>query len=175
MWKRAEDEESRKEPAPDTSQETRAEQAAPAGKRPRERATIGPGISIQGEVRGDEDLLIQGRVDGTLELGEQSVTVGSQGHVQADIKARVIEVHGRVKGDLKAKERVIVRASAKVTGGIGAPRVQLEDGCRYKGAIEMDGVPQASRAGEAPKGSEVKPVQKASGESAQSPRVAAGT
>ncbi|HZD06113.1 MAG TPA: polymer-forming cytoskeletal protein, partial [Longimicrobiales bacterium] len=97
-----------------------------------ERATIGPSITIRGEVSGDEDLLVQGRVDGSIDLKENSVTVGQEGKVKADISARVITVEGKVEGNLSADEQVILRSSARVQGDIKAPRVVLEDGASFR-------------------------------------------
>jgi cytoskeletal protein CcmA (bactofilin family) len=102
-----------------------------------ERATIGRSITIRGEVSGDEDLLIQGHVDGSVNLEQQAVTVGRDGRVKADITARVVTVEGEVEGDLKAEEQVILRSSAQVQGDITAPRVVLEDGASFRGGIDM--------------------------------------
>jgi cytoskeletal protein CcmA (bactofilin family) len=105
----------------------------PAG----ERATIGRSITINGQVSGDEDLLIQGRVDGSVNLKQHAVTVGPEGEIKADITARLITVEGRVEGNLGAQEQVILRGSAVVEGNITAPRVVLEDGARFRGGVDM--------------------------------------
>jgi len=102
-----------------------------------ERATIGPSITIKGEVTGDEDLLIQGQVEGSVELQLQSVTVGGDGRVKANITGRVVIVEGEVEGDLHAQEQVVLRSSARVAGDITAPRVVLEDGARFRGLVDM--------------------------------------
>jgi cytoskeletal protein CcmA (bactofilin family) len=102
-----------------------------------ERATIGRSITIRGEVTGDEDLLIQGRVDGSVDLKQHSVTVGREGEVKANIIGRVVTVEGKVEGNLSADEQVILRASATVQGDITAPRVVLEDGARFRGGVDM--------------------------------------
>ncbi|MDN3517730.1 polymer-forming cytoskeletal protein [Aquisalimonas lutea] len=109
-----------------------------AGVRSREAAVIGPSIHIDGTLKGEEDLLIEGRVTGTVQLREHSLTVGSKGQVEANVYAHTIMVEGQVDGDLYGSERVGVRSSARVRGNITAPRVSLEDGARFKGAIEMD-------------------------------------
>ncbi|MEX2282935.1 MAG: polymer-forming cytoskeletal protein [Gemmatimonadota bacterium] len=100
-------------------------------------ATIGRSITIKGEVKGDEDLLIQGRIDGSVTLKEYAVTVGPEGEVKADIGARVITVEGKVEGNLTAQEQVTLRNSARVQGNINAPRVVLEDGARFRGGVDM--------------------------------------
>lgn len=106
-----------------------------------ERAAIGRSITIKGEVTGDEDLLIQGRVDGSVELEQNALTVGAEGRVKANITARVITVEGEVEGDLKAKEQVVLRSSARVQGDLTAPRVVLEDGATFRGLVDMGDPP----------------------------------
>ena len=104
-------------------------------------AIIGRSIQINGDVKGGEDLLIEGDVSGTVELKNNALTVGKEGKVKADIYARSITVDGTTEGDLFASERISIRSSANVRGNLLAPRVSLEDGARFKGSIEMD--PQA--------------------------------
>jgi len=116
---------------------------SPAGRTPAPRrsggaATIGPSIKIKGDVSGDEDLLIQGQVEGKVKLGKHNVTIGSDGHVKADVHGRTVVVEGQVEGDLRAKEQIILRHTARVEGSIAAPRVTLEDGAVFRGGIEMD-------------------------------------
>ncbi|MGY6553282.1 MAG: bactofilin family protein [Wenzhouxiangella sp.] len=101
-------------------------------------AVIGPSIQIDGSLKGDEDLLIQGRVKGTVELKNNSVTIGESGQVTADIYAHTIAVEGRLDGKLVASERVMIRKTAQIKGTIIAPRVTLEDGARFNGSIDMD-------------------------------------
>jgi len=113
-----------------------------------ERATIGRSISIHGEVTGDEDLLIQGRVEGSVELRQQAITVGQDGRVTAAISGRIIIVEGQVEGDLKAEEQIILKASAKVQGDITSPRVVLEDGAVFSGGVDM-GQPLNKKSGTA--------------------------
>ena len=103
-----------------------------------EAAVIGKSIHIDGDVRGDEDLLIKGEVRGTIHLPNNSVTIGSEGSVHADVHAKSICVDGEVKGNLFGSDRVSVRSTAKVSGNIKSPRVSLDDGARFKGSIEME-------------------------------------
>lgn len=100
-------------------------------------ATIGRSITVKGEVTGDEDLLIEGHIDGSVNLEEHAVTVGADGQVEANVTARLITIEGRVEGDLTALDQVVLRASARVEGDITAPRVVLEDGARFRGGIDM--------------------------------------
>jgi cytoskeletal protein CcmA (bactofilin family) len=101
-------------------------------------AVIGRSIQINGDVKGDEDLLIEGDVSGTVELKNNSLTVGKEGKVKADIYARAVTVEGTTDGDLFASERIAIRASAEVKGNLVAPRISIEDGARFKGSVEMD-------------------------------------
>jgi cytoskeletal protein CcmA (bactofilin family) len=107
----------------------------------REAAVIGPSIHIDGDLRGEEDLLIEGEVNGTVQLKNNSLTIGPQGKIRADVYAHSIYVDGFMEGDLYGSERVNVRKNAQVRGNITSPRVSLEDGAKFKGSIEMD--PQA--------------------------------
>jgi len=101
-------------------------------------AMIGPSIKIKGEVTGDEDLVIQGKVEGTIDLKDHEVSVGQSGQVFADIKAKVIKIDGEVTGDIAGNEKVVISKSGNVRGNIVAPRVTLEDGANFKGSIDMD-------------------------------------
>ena len=103
----------------------------------RERATIGRSITIRGEVTGDEDLLIEGRVEGSVNLKQHAVTVGPAGDVKANIIGRVVTVEGNVEGNLQAEEQVVLRSTALVQGDISAPRLVLEDGARFSGGVDM--------------------------------------
>ena len=94
----------------------------------REGATIGPSISIKGDLSGEEDLVIQGRVEGKVDLKQNNVTIGKNGRVKADIYGKLISVEGEVEGNLHGMDQIIVRTSGNVRGNISAPRVTLEDG-----------------------------------------------
>ncbi len=144
MWKKD-------EPTPATQPRSEAPPRAESRRSPAEttsseRAIIGPSITIKGEVSGNEDLLIQGQVEGSVELELHSVTVGRDGRVKANITARVVTVEGNVEGDLLAEEQIILRSSARVMGDITAPRVVLEDGASFKGLVDMGERHEANRA-----------------------------
>lgn len=111
--------------------------SSPAEPR-REAAVIGPSISIKGELTGEEDLVIQGRFEGRVDLKQNNVTVGKNGHVKADIHAKIISVEGEVEGNLFGEEQIVIRRSGSVWGNITAARVSLEDGSKFKGSIDMD-------------------------------------
>lgn len=115
------------------------EPAPIAASRKAETAVVGSSIRIQGDLTGDEDLLVHGRVEGTITLKNNQMTVGKDGHVNATVEAKSIQIEGTVDGDLRGKEQVIVTRTGAVHGNIAAPRVTLEDGCRFKGSIDMEG------------------------------------
>ena len=134
MWKKEEAE--AQSPKPETEAIMPLERPA-AATASGERAVIGRSITIHGEVTGDEDLLIQGRVEGSVHLNQHSITVGPDGEVKASIIGRVITVEGKVEGNLTADEQVMLRGSAWVQGDIAAPRLVLEDGARFRGGVDM--------------------------------------
>lgn len=116
-------------------------------------ATVGPSITIEGDVKGEEDLLVEGKVTGKITVPAHAVTIGATGHVKAQVRARSITVEGEVEGDLVGEEDVVVRPSGSVVGNIISPRVSLESGCRFKGSIDME-------KGPAPKKAEQRPAAK---------------
>lgn len=109
-----------------------------ATSRSNEMAVIGSSIHINGDLRGDEDLRIEGNVTGTVELKNSVLTIGKEGKVTAGVYAKSIAVDGETKGDLYATERVSIHVNARVQGNIIAPRVSIEEGAHFKGSIEMD-------------------------------------
>mgnify|MGYP005839332289 CR=1 FL=1 len=108
-------------------------------------ATIGPSISIDGQLKGEEDLVVEGRIKGTVELKNNTLTVGTQGTLDAEVFAHTIFVEGTVTGDLYASERISIRKSAQIKGNILAPRISLEDGAKFRGSIDMDADSEAFR------------------------------
>lgn len=101
-------------------------------------AIIGASIVIKGEIRGSEDIVIEGQVEGAINLNGHQVSIGKSGDVNADIQANVVQIDGKVSGDVCADEKVIISRSGNVNGNIVAPRVMLEDGAIFKGSIDMD-------------------------------------
>lgn len=136
MWKKSDSGGSEMDSAPRSSPVE--PKMAPASSPRGGGATIGPSITIRGEVTGEEDLIVQGHIEGTINLKEHNVTIGKEGQVVADVHGRVIEVDGSVEGDLHGQEQIVMRSTGRVKGNVRAPRVTLEDGCRFKGAIDMD-------------------------------------
>lgn len=133
MFKRSND----KSPAAGTN----PYESAPAPKSTRSaesRSVLGPSLVFKGELTAEEDLLIQGRIEGSIEHNERNLTIGKQGYVKADIHAKVITVEGTVEGDINGDDAVIIRQTGNVRGNIVAPRVTLEDGAKFKGGIDME-------------------------------------
>ena len=96
-----------------------------------------PTLRFKGELSADEDLLIQGQIEGTIKH-TQRVTVGKEGKVKANISAQTIKVEGTVEGDLHAERSVFVEESGNLRGNIHAPSVCLVEGSKFNGAVDMD-------------------------------------
>ena len=102
-----------------------------------EQATIGKGLFIKGEITGSESLYIDGKVEGSINLPGNRLTVGRNGQVTASINAREIVVLGKVKGNVSATDRVDIRAEGSLTGDVAAARISIEDGAFFKGGIDI--------------------------------------
>jgi cytoskeletal protein CcmA (bactofilin family) len=119
---------------------------------------IGPDTRISGEVRGDEDLIVRGRIDGRVQL-TQNLTVEKGATVQADVDVRQIVVSGTVVGAIVASESVRLMSTARVVGDLASPRVMMEAGAAYRGRVDMGDIAAAraavsSRAAQRPAASE---------------------
>lgn len=101
-------------------------------------SVLPPTLRFKGELTADEDLLIQGSIEGTIKH-TQRVTIGKEGKVKANISAQVIRVEGAVEGDMHAERSVRVDESGHLRGNIHAPSVSLIEGSHFNGAIDMDG------------------------------------
>ena len=86
----------------------------------------------------DIKLVVDGVIEGTVNLKENNLVVSENGKVTANVNARIIRVDGEVKGELRATEQVSISPTGKVSGDIRAPRVVLEDGCQFKGSVDME-------------------------------------
>ena len=145
MWNKREEESVR--PA-SVSQATPPPSSSVAQRR-EALAAIGPSISIVGDITGDEDLTILGKVKGKIDLPRHDVTVGESGKVDADVHAKVVSVAGEVHGNLFAGEQILIRKSATMLGNLTAPRVGLEDGCCFRGSVDME-TPEKGRSASLP-------------------------
>jgi cytoskeletal protein CcmA (bactofilin family) len=99
---------------------------------------IGPSVHIKGTLSGREDLTVDGRVEGKITLRDHVLTIGANGHIEAELQAKAIVVHGKVVGNVIAEHRVEIAASGTVHGDIRAPRVSIADGAMFRGSIDMD-------------------------------------
>ena len=138
-------------PTPVTSAPSEPTAARPAvAASTADQATIGKSLVIKGEVTGSESLYIDGRVEGSINLAGNRVTVGRNGVVAANINAREIVVLGKVRGNLTASDRVDIRSDGSLTGDVVAARISIEDGAFFKGGIDI------RKGGQKPNGEEVK-------------------
>jgi len=118
--------------------DTTATAATSSTSNSRRSAMIGSTIKIKGDVTGEENLIVEGQIDGSIDFTSHEVTVGQTGKVTANVKAKVVKIEGEVNGDITGNEKVVISKSGKVQGNIVAPRVTLEDGAKFKGSIDMD-------------------------------------
>lgn len=117
-------------PAPGRSEAARSE----AGR----KAILGPSIQVKGELIGSEDLVIEGKVEGTVRLRDHQLTIGRSAQVQATLEAKMIRIEGTVHGDVQAGDRVELAPGSTLVGDITAPRMLIADGARFKGSVDMD-------------------------------------
>jgi cytoskeletal protein CcmA (bactofilin family) len=99
---------------------------------------IAPGLFLRGELRGEDDLIIEGRVEGEISL-KKHLTVETSGVIVADVKTQNITIKGEMRGNMTADDKVEIHQSARVVGNITAPRVVIAEGARFKGHIDMIG------------------------------------
>ncbi len=100
-------------------------------------SVIGPTLVFKGELEADEDLVIEGQVEGTIAHHKKRLTVGKLGRVKADIDASSVLVEGQLVGDIYGEEVVTLAGSSNVTGNIFSRRIVIEDGAKFNGKIEM--------------------------------------
>ena len=99
---------------------------------------LGSSLHVKGDIIGTEDLLIDGSVEGLIQLDERKLTVGKTAKVTADINARDVVVYGYVKGNVRAKGRIEIRKDGSVIGNLTTAQIMIEDGADFKGSIEID-------------------------------------
>ena len=118
-----------------------ASESAPSAtaQRPQaDPAIIGTALLVSGELSGDEDVVVAGRFQGKISLPKNSLMVSKGGHVEADVSANAVQIEGRVAGDIRGADKVVITATGQMEGTIVAPRVILVDGAKFKGSIDMD-------------------------------------
>ncbi len=111
-----------------------------------ENTVIGENISIEGNIRGDEHLVIEGSMKGKIEMGKHNFTVGSKGRVEGGINAQSVRISGQMIGNIRTKGKVEITKEADFMGDIRAKSISVETGAYFKGSIELDKEPQGKTA-----------------------------
>jgi cytoskeletal protein CcmA (bactofilin family) len=138
-----------------------SEASAPAPEKPRPAAAapkrekskmekivnIGQSVQIKGELTGNEDLTIEGMVDGKILVKDHNLTIGTNGKITAEVHAKTVVVVGQVMGNITADDKVEIAPSGSVEGDLRAPRVAISDGARFKGSIDMERKGAAAKSG----------------------------
>jgi len=141
MWKPNENGTPSNNPGPESARPMLSvapnESAARPAVSASDQAIIGKGLVFTGEITGSESLFIDGKVEGSINLPGNRVTVGRNGKVAASITAREIVVLGKVRGNVSASDRVDIRAEGALTGDVAAARISIEDGAFFKGGIDI--------------------------------------
>ena len=132
-------------PAPPARAEVPPAPEARVAPEPRSTTSVfGATLRFKGELRADEDFVLQGRIEGSIHH-TQNLTIGTDGVVKGDSRARTIVVEGTVEGDLYALESISIRPTAKVLGNLLAPRVSIADGANFNGKVDMATAAKAAR------------------------------
>ncbi len=118
-------------------------EGASSGPSGREVVNIGKSVVIKGELSGSEDLTIEGKVDGQIELRDHVLTIGPNGRIKATISAKSVAVMGHVIGNVSASDKINIRENGRVEGDINAPTVAIAEGARFRGSVAMDGQTKA--------------------------------
>lgn len=105
---------------------------------PKGQVNIGPTVKVKGELSGNEDLIVEGQVEGRIDMKDHNLFVGQKSRIQAEVHAKIVTIEGDVTGDVYAYEKLIIKQSGKLRGNIVAPRIVLEDGARFKGSVDME-------------------------------------
>jgi cytoskeletal protein CcmA (bactofilin family) len=99
---------------------------------------LGPTLHVKGDITGNDDLLVDGSVEGTIQLDGRTITVGAAAKLKADINAHDVVVSGHVKGNVRATRRIDIKKDASVVGNLTTPEIMIEQGADFKGSIEID-------------------------------------
>ncbi len=151
MWKRDESPKpASPAPAPAPAATPAHTPAVPSGgdfrrETARDNVNIGKSVFIKGELSGSEDLTIEGNVEGRIELKDNTLTIGPNGKIRAEVFAKQVIVLGEVTGNVTASEKVDIRDNGSVDGDVTSPRVAIAEGAHFRGAIDMQrpGQPQS--------------------------------
>ena len=120
----------------DTPSRTTVTTPPPATSSTRSTAVIGPSMTMKGEIRTREELVVEGEVEGLLE-SHSSITVGANGKVKANIKAREVAIFGSVKGNIEVTEKIAIRCKGSLIGDIKTAGISIDDGAYFKGSIDI--------------------------------------
>ena len=131
------------QPAPVASTSPRTNAPAARGL-----STLGASLEIKGKISGEEDLQIDGKVEGSVALNGQRLTVGRSGNLNSEVWAREVVVYGRLTGNVHASDRVEIKKDGSVTGDITTTRISVEDGAYFKGRIEIERTKQSKSGAE---------------------------
>jgi cytoskeletal protein CcmA (bactofilin family) len=112
--------------------------ARPSAPTARNMSCLGSSIQIKGQITGEEDLQIDGKIEGPISLRGQKLTVGHTGQLNSEVSAREVIVHGNITGNLAVQDRVEIKRDASVVGDVKASRISIEDGAHFKGRIEIE-------------------------------------
>jgi cytoskeletal protein CcmA (bactofilin family) len=148
LWQKPDqDENSPSTPATSPRQSSAPAASAPSAgtsQRGGKMATIGQSVQIRGELTGQEDLVIDGRIEGKISLNGHQLTIGPNGRIAAEVHAKSVQINGEVIGNVIADDKVEISPSGSVQGDITAPRVALADGSSFKGSIDMGNKKESS-------------------------------
>jgi len=124
-------------PAPRVAAPSSGSNPAPPDRSNSSQAQVGKSLHLKGEISGSEDLLIDGEVEGTVELKDNNLTIGPNGNVHADVQARSIIVLGRLRGNVRAGDKVEIRKTGSLEGDLATARIIIEDGAVFRGSIDI--------------------------------------
>jgi cytoskeletal protein CcmA (bactofilin family) len=133
-------------------------EAVPVVAQPEARRTeksmvnIGKSVVIKGELNGSEDLMVEGNVEGRIELKDHVLTIGPNGKIKAQVLAKAVVIQGEVNGNITATEKVDIRDGGSVDGDIIAPRIAIAEGAHFRGSVDMQrkGAAQGQAQGQSP-------------------------
>jgi cytoskeletal protein CcmA (bactofilin family) len=134
--------------APSQSSFNAAASSRPSAPSARNVACLGASLEIKGKISGEEDLQVDGKVEGPVSLQGQRLTVGRTGTLSSEVIAREVVVYGKLTGNLRASDRVEIKKDGSVIGDITTARISIEDGAYFKGRIEIDRVKHQTAASE---------------------------